>query len=146
MRLAAARPRPIPVYAEMGSVNPMIVLPGALAEQGDALATKVFGSCSMGTGQFCTNPGLLLVPAGTDGDAFVARLGQLATDSKLGAMLNRGIAVAYGAGSDRLAAAGIRLVGEGQSDEVDSPGPARIWEAKATTSTRRARRASGKQR
>jgi len=58
-------------YAEMSSVNPVFLLAGALAERGEALAQEFFASCTMGSGQFCTNPGLLVVPEGAVGDAFV---------------------------------------------------------------------------
>jgi alpha-ketoglutaric semialdehyde dehydrogenase len=58
--LAAQREEPIPVFAEMGSVNPVVLLPEALKNKGEALATTYAGSITMGTGQFCTNPGLLL--------------------------------------------------------------------------------------
>ena len=68
---AAAREVPIPVYAEMSSINPVVVLPGALAQDGDALATAYVGSLTLGAGQFCTNPGLLFLPSGEDGDAFL---------------------------------------------------------------------------
>ena len=57
---AAARPEPIPVYAEMGSVNPVFVLPGALAERGAAIAEGLKDSVTLGVGQFCTNPGLTI--------------------------------------------------------------------------------------
>ena len=60
---AASRPEPIPVYAEMSSINPVVVLPGALTEGDvDALATAYVGSLNLGSGQFCTNPGLLFLP------------------------------------------------------------------------------------
>lgn len=62
----------VPIYAEMSSVNPVFLLPGALAEDAEALATAFFTSCTMGSGQFCTNPGIVIVPTGDDGDAFVA--------------------------------------------------------------------------
>ncbi len=66
---AAARPTPIPVYAEMGSVNPVILLPGLIAERGEALVKEIVGSVTLGTGQFCTNPGLIFLldtPASAD--------------------------------------------------------------------------------
>ena len=68
MDLAAARSTPIPVYAEMGSINPLIMLPGAIANRGTAIAEGLAGSVCLGVGQFCTNPGLILVvePAGDD--------------------------------------------------------------------------------
>ena len=64
---AASRPDPIPVYAEMGSVNPVFLLPGALAERADAIAEGLKNSVTLGVGQFCTNPGLTI---GIDGEAF----------------------------------------------------------------------------
>ena len=63
MDLAAARAEPIPVYAEMSSINPVFILPGAMAEQGEAIATGLHGSVTMGAGQFCTKPGLVVLPA-----------------------------------------------------------------------------------
>jgi len=62
--LCAARPEPIPFYGELGSVNPVVVLPGAAAERATELAEGYAGSLTLGTGQFCTNPGLLFVPEG----------------------------------------------------------------------------------
>jgi acyl-CoA reductase-like NAD-dependent aldehyde dehydrogenase len=89
--LAAARSRPIPVYAEMGSVNPLLITPAALAERGDELADGLAGSLLMGVGQFCTSPGLMLVPAGAAGDAFVARLVAALGERPAGCLLTRGI-------------------------------------------------------
>ncbi|HYE59539.1 MAG TPA: aldehyde dehydrogenase family protein, partial [Rhodothermales bacterium] len=63
---AAQRPVPIPVYAEMGSVNPVFVLPGALAARGVEIAAAVAASVTLGVGQFCTNPGLVFVTPGAD--------------------------------------------------------------------------------
>ncbi|MCD9005894.1 aldehyde dehydrogenase family protein [Luteimonas sp. XNQY3] len=62
----------VPFYAEMSSINPVFLLDGALAERGAALAQEFFASCTMGSGQFCTNPGVLVVPRSEAGDAFVA--------------------------------------------------------------------------
>ncbi len=58
---AAQRPTPIPVFAEMGSINPVVILPGAIKERGDALAEGLANSVTLGSGQFCTNPGLIFV-------------------------------------------------------------------------------------
>ena len=69
---AAADAAGIPFYAELSSVNPVFLLPGALAERGDALVQEFFASCTLGSGQFCTNPGLVVVPRSAAGDAFVA--------------------------------------------------------------------------
>ncbi len=62
-KVAAERDTPIPVFAEMGSVNPVVVLPGAMAESGGDIAAGLASSVTLGAGQFCTNPGLVLVPA-----------------------------------------------------------------------------------
>lgn len=59
-----------PIYLELSSVNPVIMLPGALTERGSELVDEYAGSCLMGTGQFCTNPGVVFIPSGTAGDAF----------------------------------------------------------------------------
>jgi len=61
-----------PMYCELSSVNPVVILPGALAERGAAIIEEYVGSCTMGAGQFCTNPGLVVLPAGKAGDAFIA--------------------------------------------------------------------------
>ena len=96
--LAAGRERPIPVYAEMGSVNPVFAMPGALAERGGALATGYADSLTLGVGQFCTNPGVLVGLAGEAFDRLLdgvtARLGEVAP----GTMLDAGIRDAYAAG------------------------------------------------
>lgn len=63
-----------PIYLEMSSVNPVFVLPGALEERGDALAKELFDSCALGAGQFCTSPGLTVIPAGSAGAAFLDAL------------------------------------------------------------------------
>lgn len=69
---AAADAAGVPFYAELSSVNPVFLLPGALVERGAALAQDFFSSCTLGSGQFCTNPGVVVVPHGEAGDAFVA--------------------------------------------------------------------------
>lgn len=69
---AAADAAGIPFYAELSSVNPVFMLPGALAERATELAQEFFASCTLGSGQFCTNPGVVVVPYGAAGDAFVA--------------------------------------------------------------------------
>lgn len=73
-RVAAERPRPIPFYGELGSVNPLVVLPAALARNGVELASVLAGSICAGAGQFCTSPGVIVVARDAAGDAFVAAL------------------------------------------------------------------------
>src|SRR6185437_4942680 len=72
---AAKRAEPIPVFSEMGSTNPVFILPGALKQNGKAIAEGLAQSVTLGVGQFCTNPGLAFGPAGEDWRAFVARVG-----------------------------------------------------------------------
>ncbi|UUZ53170.1 aldehyde dehydrogenase family protein [Massilia sp. H-1] len=73
MAVAAARKPPIPVYAEMSSINPFFLFPHALAARGDQIAAAFAASMTMGVGQFCTNPGLVLGLAGPDFDRFAAQ-------------------------------------------------------------------------
>lgn len=90
--LAAARPTPIPVYAEMGSLNPVFVSEEAIRIRGESLARELAGSALLGAGQFCTKPGLLIVPTGHAGDEFVARLGAAYADAGTAPLLNTAIA------------------------------------------------------
>jgi 2,5-dioxopentanoate dehydrogenase len=92
---AAKRPEPIPVYAEMGSVNPVFVLPGALQSKGAQIADGLFKSVTLGTGQFCTNPGLVFVRENAAFDQFRAALAQLFKDASPGTMLNPSIRKGY---------------------------------------------------
>jgi 2,5-dioxopentanoate dehydrogenase len=109
---AAQRPVPIPVYAEMGSVNPVFVLPGALADRGAEIAAALAASVTLGVGQFCTNPGLVFVTPGADD--FLNGLADALARAAPGVMLTAAICGAYGEGVARLAATpGVtRLVGE----------------------------------
>jgi NADP-dependent aldehyde dehydrogenase len=85
---AAARPEPIPVYAEMSSLNPVFVTSAALAARGDAMAEDYLGSMTMGTGQFCTKPGIVFVPDDEHGVAFGDRLAEAARREDPGPLLN----------------------------------------------------------
>lgn len=86
-KVANERPRPIPFYGELGSINPVIALPAALRAKGAELATGLAGSITMGCGQFCTSPGVIVVPAGADGDAFVTTLVESLKSAKTHDML-----------------------------------------------------------
>lgn len=92
---AASRPHPIPVFAEMSSVNPVFLLPGAVRERGAALAQGLLASFTLGVGQFCTKPGLVFALRGPDTDAFVAKLAELVRGAPSGTMLTSGIREAY---------------------------------------------------
>jgi len=109
--LCAKRAVPIPFYGELGSVNPVFLLPEALAARGEAIAKGWAGSLTMGAGQFCTNPGIVVAMAGAAGDAFVAAAREAVGAIGAQVMLTDGIAAAYRAGRDRIAAtAGVREV------------------------------------
>jgi NADP-dependent aldehyde dehydrogenase len=109
MDIAAARPEPIPVYTEMSSINPLVILPGALAQNAASLAAGLQGSVTLGVGQFCTNPGLVFVPAGAAGDAFLDDFAARMTETAPGTMLTAGICTAYGEGVGKLSASGASL-------------------------------------
>lgn len=114
MRTAAGRDEPIPVYAEMSSVNPVFLLPGALQSGGAGLAQGFVDSLTLGVGQFCTNPGLVFAVAGADLDAFVAAAAQALGAKGAGTMLTAGIHDAYNSGIARFGAVeGLQLVAQG---------------------------------
>ncbi len=103
MATANSRPQPIPVYAEMSSVNPVVLLPGALDRGEEALAEAFFGSLTLGVGQFCTNPGLVFLPA-DKGDAFLTKLKSLVEAGSPGMMLNATICRSYADSTAAVAA------------------------------------------
>ncbi len=93
--LAAQREEPIPVFAEMGSVNPVVILPEALKVNGDDLAKTYAGSITLGTGQFCTNPGLLLGIKGDELNSFISTLSDEIVKIEPSCMLHPNIIGAY---------------------------------------------------
>jgi NADP-dependent aldehyde dehydrogenase len=95
---AAARPDPIPVYAEMGSVNPVFILPHALQEKGDAIAEGLKGSVTMGNGQFCTKPGVVMAFDDPDFNKFRDKLQGLMSAQAPGTLLHPGILKSYDEG------------------------------------------------
>ena len=101
--VAAARPNPIPVYAEMGSSNPVFLLPGAIAERAASIAEGYIGSVTMGVGQFCTNPGIVLAQSGDALDAFLEATAAAAQNAPCATMLHAGIHGAFAAGIQRIA-------------------------------------------
>lgn len=119
--LCAARPDPIPFFGELGSVNPMFILDGALAARGAAIAQGWAGSLSMGAGQFCTNPGIAVLREGPAADAFIAAARAALAPVQAQTMLTAGIAAAYHKGLDRVAAsAGVRGVLTTMCDRRDA--------------------------
>ena len=116
---AARRPQPIPVFAEMGSANPVFVLPRALAERGPAIAKGLAASVTLGSGQFCTNPGLTLVLRSPAADAFLDETAALLTAAPAGTMVHAGIKSGY----DAALAEVEGLPGVGVLARSTSPGP-----------------------
>src|SRR5882724_1548395 len=102
MKIASERPEPIPVYAEMSSINPVLLLPGALAARADSLGKEFVGSLSRGVGQFCTNPGLIIALEGADLERFIASASATLNQLAPGVMLTPGIHGAYERGVERL--------------------------------------------
>lgn len=100
-RIAQARPEPIPVYAEMSAVNPVILLPGALKSRAGELAAGFVASLTLGSGQFCTNPGLIIALEGSGLDSFIASASAILADCAPAPMLTAPIHQAYLAGLDR---------------------------------------------
>ena len=103
VRIAQQREEPIPVFAEMSSVNPVLVLPHALAARGNAIAKGFVASLTMGAGQFCTNPGIVLAIEGTETDALETQIAQLLPACAAAAMLTPAICDTYAKGVARIA-------------------------------------------
>ena len=118
-RVAAGREVPIPVFAEMSSVNPVFVLPDALATRGESIAAGLHASVTLGVGQFCTNPGFVHLPAGAAADAFADRLAALARATTSAPMLTEAIRKNYRAGTQRWDSCATKVT---STDDPDGPG------------------------
>jgi alpha-ketoglutaric semialdehyde dehydrogenase len=117
VKIAAARPEPIPVYAEMSSINPVILLPGALSARPEQLGAGFVGSLTMGAGQFCTNPGLVLAQDGPGLDAFIKAASDALAAAPASTMLTPGIFKAYAEGVEHLAShSGVQVAARGAAD------------------------------
>lgn len=123
---AAGRPQPIPVYAEMSSVNPVVVLPGALEGDLAGLATGYVTSLTNGSGQFCTNPGLLFLPTGDAGERFLDAVGEAVRASSGQTMLTPQIRAHFDERAQFLAAApAVTTVATGVAGSAaNAPAPA----------------------
>ncbi len=111
---AAADQAGVVFCGELSSVNPVFLLPGALAERGEALAQEYVGSCTLGGGQFCTNPGVVVLPEGADGDAFVAAASARFRDAPAAVLYSAGVQRQLQTSVAELRAAGAQLlVGDG---------------------------------
>ncbi|HEU4435789.1 MAG TPA: aldehyde dehydrogenase (NADP(+)) [Pyrinomonadaceae bacterium] len=115
--VACSRPEPIPFYAEMSSVNPVVILPGALRSRSDQIAAGLHGSVTLGAGQFCTNPGLVFLTDNEDSAAFVNKLGELIAATAEQTMLTPAISTSYQTGvSSRKAHSSVETIGISQQN------------------------------
>ena len=130
-QLAAGRAQPIPVFAEMGSVNPVFVLPAAARARARAIAEGLHASFTLGVGQFCTNPGVVFLEAGPAGDAVVQQLAELTRATPAAPMLSARTCTAYGDGLARLRGLGAQVVAEGLTGQGDAAGQATLWQVAA---------------
>ena len=127
-QLAASRPEPIPVYAEMSSINPVYLLPGALASRAEALGREFITSLTLGAGQFCTNPGLVLALAGPDLDRFVGVAATALQECQPTPMLTPGIYQAYEAGVQALAGnPNVEVVARGRVGQGSNQGQGAVF-------------------
>ena len=109
--LAASRETPIPVFAEMGSSNPVFVLPRALAERGETIASGLVQSVNLGVGQFCTNPGLSVMLAGDEASSLLAKAAEEMGECAAGTMVHPMIRSAYDSALDEVSAVpGVRAL------------------------------------
>ncbi len=99
-----------PFFGELSAINPVVILPGALAERGMALAQEYAGSCLLGSGQFCTNPGLVIVPEGDAGDAFVAAAAERFSSAAPAVVFSEGVLAGLDHGVAALRTAGARVI------------------------------------
>ncbi|MET0348532.1 MAG: aldehyde dehydrogenase (NADP(+)) [Rhizobacter sp.] len=114
VRVANARPEPIPVYAEMSSINPVFLMPAALAARAEAIGKGFADSLTMGAGQFCTNPGMVITIGDENVQRFITAAGQALATKAAQTMLTPGIHDAYRAGTAKVdGVAGVEKVAEG---------------------------------
>ena len=127
-RVAQNRTVPIPFYAEMSSINPVILLPEALRSNGGPLGNAFIASLTMGAGQFCTNPGLIFIIDGEGSDDFVTAASQALADFGGATMLTPAICKAYGDGVSRLSAQhGVDVVAHGQQPPSKTQGQGHLF-------------------
>ena len=99
-----------PIYLELSSVNPVVVLPGALAERSEEIADELTGSCLMGSGQFCTNPGMIVVQAGEAADKFIESVASKFSDSPIGTLFSQSGQDGLASAVDTLKSAGAEQI------------------------------------
>ena len=129
---AGKRSEPIPVFAEMGSSNPVFILPKALAQRKDAIAQGLSTSVNLGVGQFCTNPGLVFLQASEDTESFKRSLADHMAKSAAGVMLSSGISQNYHTRLEKVRAIpGVEVLAKGQAAETACHGTSHLMSATA---------------
>lgn len=108
-----------PIYLELSSINPVFVLPGVLAERAESLAEEFTTSCLMGAGQFCTNPGLVVLPAAAGGKEFAQAVAERFEKAPAGTMLSEGVRKSFAEGVKALQNAGAEIATGGDAAEKD---------------------------
>ncbi len=134
--LAVRRPEPIPFYGEMGSTNPLFVLPGAAAANGEKIAADLYGSFTLGAGQFCTKPGLVFVEKGDPFELFSAKLQEKVSSAAGFTLLTKGISSSYGreaAKRERESKTEILARGGAGPAKACTPATALLFATEATT-------------
>ena len=132
VKIAQERPVPIPVFAEMSSVNPVVILSGALRSRGAALGAAFVQSLTLGAGQFCTNPGLVLLVGSDGADAFVDAASSALAWHQPEPMLTGSIRAGFATGAAALAShANVRTVATGCVGDGVASEAARLFETDA---------------
>ncbi len=130
--VAAGRVEPIPVFAEMSSINPVVLLPHALAARAEALGAGFAGSLMLGAGQFCTNPGVVIAIDGPDLDRFVTAASEAMAAAEPPVMLTPAIHASYGAGVAALEASpAAQIIARGQAGSAPNRCTAALFETTA---------------
>lgn len=131
--LAAARPVPIPVYAEMGSLNPLVILPGALAERGEKIAADLAQSITLGVGQFCTKPGVVFLLESAPAEQFGAQLAGQLTAVPASTMLDAALRTSFCEATSSIArTSGVKQLVSSQPSGVAKMAPL-LFETDAST-------------
>jgi len=131
---AAKRDEPIPVYAEMGSINPVFVLPGAMKERQKDISNGLVNSVTLGVGQFCTNPGVVVSMVSEESQRFVEKTGELMNESIPGTMLSGKIAQGYQQQVSKFDSTdGVNVVGKSKKATSPNGSHGRVYQTDAAT-------------
>ncbi len=131
---ANRRPVPIPVFAEMGSTNPVFILPGAMKEKNEILAKGLIGSVSLGVGQFCTNPGVVISLKSEDSNLFLQNLKTFNAETLAGTMLSEQIKNNFSKGVQNLSnTTGVEMLSSSSEEESGNQAKTNIFSTDGKT-------------